>query len=79
MLPGSECGINSICYLDQCVSINDVDLNIEYVNDILDLTTYCTSGHDPNKLSVSNHDVHHDIECIDWENDFLCQSSQSLS
>jgi hypothetical protein len=75
MLPGSECGVNSICYLDQCVLINEVDLNIEYDANTLDLTTHCTSGHDANELSASNHDLHHEIECVDWENDFLCAQS----
>jgi len=80
MLPGSECGDNSICYLDQCISMNNLDsslLNIEYDTEILDLTTHCSSGGDSNVLKTSNHDRHHDIQCINWENDFLCEQSRS--
>jgi hypothetical protein len=79
MLPGSNCGNNSICYLDQCISMNNLDLsllNIEYDTEILDLTTYCSSNGDSNVLKDSNHDPHHAIECINWENDFLCEKSR---
>jgi hypothetical protein len=79
MLPGSECGLNSICYLDQCVSINDLDpsvLNIEYETEILDLSTHCTSGHGPSDLTASNHDPRNEVKCINWETDFLCEQSQ---
>jgi hypothetical protein len=80
MLPGSDCGDNSICHLDQCVSMNDLDssvLTTEFDSEILDLTKHCTSGGDSNALKVSNHDSHHAIQCLDWENDFLCEQSRS--
>ena len=80
MLPGSECGDKSICYLDQCVSENDLDsslLNSEFDDEILDLTTHCSSGQSANELAASNQDPHYAIECINWENDFLCKRSQA--
>ncbi|CAF1505143.1 unnamed protein product [Rotaria magnacalcarata] len=79
MLPGSECGENSICYLDKCVSNSDLDSSVlikDYDIEILNLHTHCTSGHKPEDLTASNHDPHNRIQCIDWENDFLCQKSQ---
>jgi hypothetical protein len=80
MLPGSSCGDNSICYLDKCVSITELDssiLNPEYELDILDLNKHCTSGGDPNELKSSNHDPHQTVQCINWENDFLCETSRT--
>ncbi|CAF4548753.1 unnamed protein product [Rotaria socialis] len=79
MLPGSECGENSICYLDKCVSNSDLDSSLlikDYDIETLNLHAHCTSGHKPEDLTASNHDPHHRIQCIDWENDFLCQKSQ---
>ncbi len=80
MLPGSECGRNSICYRDQCVSMSDLDsslFNIEYNTETLDLTTHCSLGSTPNELTSSNHDPHTEPVCINWENDFLCEQSQA--
>ncbi|CAF2818352.1 unnamed protein product [Rotaria sp. Silwood2] len=79
MLPGSECGENLICYLDKCVSKNDIDpslFNSDFDTEILYLNTHCSSGNNPKELAAHNHDLHHGIECIDWENDFLCEPSQ---
>ncbi|CAF3675070.1 unnamed protein product [Adineta steineri] len=80
MLPGSQCDINSVCYEDQCVSLDNLDsslTNIEYDNKILDLTTHCTSNNNPEDLKASNHDPHTDIKCINWENDYLCHPSEA--
>ncbi|CAF4544880.1 unnamed protein product [Rotaria sp. Silwood1] len=80
MLPGSECGENSICYLDKCVSKNDINpslFNNDFDTEILYLNTHCSSSNNPKELSASNYDSRHNIECIDWENDFLCEPSQS--
>jgi len=80
MLPGSSCGENSVCYLDKCVSINELDsslLNPEYEMDILDLSKHCSSNGDPQEFKSSNHDPHQTIQCINWENDFLCESSRT--
>ncbi|CAF0814562.1 unnamed protein product [Rotaria sordida] len=79
MLPGSECGENSICYRDKCVSKNNIDpllFNNDFDTEILYLNTHCSSSNNPKELVASNHDIHHNIECIDWENDFLCEPSQ---
>jgi hypothetical protein len=77
MLPGSDCGDNSICYLDQCISRNNIDLNIEYDINIRDLTEHCSSGGNLNTLKSSNHDPHDAVQCTNLENDFLCEQSQS--
>ena len=79
MLPGSECDVNSVCYRDQCVSMNNLDpslINTEYETETLDLTAHCSSGNNPNELKASNGDPHAGIECVNWENDFLCGQSQ---
>ena len=80
MLPGSFCDENSICYFDKCVPITELDssiLNPEYEMDVRDLRQHCSSGGDPNVLKSSNRDPHQPIECINWENDFLCEATQA--
>ncbi len=80
MLPGSSCGDNSMCYLDKCVPITELDssiLNPEYEMNVLDLRKHCSSGGDSNVLKSSNHDPHQAIQCINWENDFLCEATRA--
>lgn len=79
MLPGSECGEKSICHLDKCVLKSDIEshLKTEYITETLDLTKHCTSDGDVNVLKDSNTDRRESIQCIDWEDDVLCESSQS--
>lgn len=79
MLPGSQCDNESICYHDRCVATKDLDSSafaIAYETDILDLAAHCSVSKDREALQASNTDPHAKTECINWEDDFLCESSR---
>lgn len=78
MLPGSDCGDDSVCHVDKCVPKSELDSSIltpQYVDDYLDLTKHCKAAGTPNELKASNKDPREEIKCVDWENDFLCEPS----
>lgn len=75
MLPASDCGEDSICYLDDCVPKIQLDpqlLQIEYDTNVQDLTEHCSSGGQPSALTESNNEPRQPLRCVDWEDDFLC-------
>ena len=79
LLPASDCGTDSICHRDQCVStkhLNPSSEQIEYETDILDLSKLCNVGNIQNALKASNTDPRAPVECINWEDDVLCHESQ---
>ena len=78
MLPGSSCGENSVCHMDKCVPKNELDSSIstpQYETNTLDLTNYCKAVGTPSELTESNKDPRQAVQCVNWEDDFLCQPS----
>lgn len=78
MLPGSTCGENMVCHKDKCVQKSEVDSlisNVEYETNTLDLTNFCKAPGTPSELTASNKDPKTAVQCVNWEDDFMCKPS----